>query len=370
MSILSEGRVLAERYQIVAHVGTGGMQEVYEAYDRTLDRAVALKVPLNTHTASRFRQTAILSAKVNHPNVAKTLDYFADEEREYLVEDYVFGEDLRKLFTLFERFDPHAAAYVLHHLAKGMAASHNVGVVHRDLKPSNVMVVGGLNFDGIKITDFGIAKMAEDEVQRAVPGLDEVTKQSSTVVGAMAYYAPEVITSPHTPSKAADIWAISAIAWELLVGNPPFGGGLNAVPGIVSGTPPSLQIDMFGRQFRVHSQRLAEVILPCFRTDPNDRPTADELVDLCADLCYLPPRRETGTVGHTNANDSHGFITPEGGGNAVFFHRDSVIGGMPGPFEGVWFGKFDGHPNPRAMPVVPLKDGKDSQNASNQTRTA
>src|ERR1041384_6157592 len=137
------------------------MQEVYRARDVVLERLVALKVPQDARVARKFRDSAVISARVNHPNVAKTLDYFEESGGKfYLVEELIQGENLREVSVKFERLDPHTVAHVLHHLARGLAAAHRVGVVHRDLKPSNIMVVGGLAFLGLKITDFGIAKMA------------------------------------------------------------------------------------------------------------------------------------------------------------------------------------------------------------------
>jgi|GEM_PF-5738973 len=169
-----------DRYIIEGEVGRGGMQEVYRALDDKLQRQVALKVPQDAKVARRFRESAVISAKVNHPNVAKTLDYFEDGNgRFYLVEELVDGPNLRRIATRFQRFDPHAVAHVLHHLARGVAASHRVGVVHRDLKPSNILVANGLAFRAVKVTDFGIAKMAEKEIGDAVSGGDETTQSSA-----------------------------------------------------------------------------------------------------------------------------------------------------------------------------------------------
>jgi serine/threonine protein kinase len=112
-----------------------------------------------------------VSARVNHANVAKTLDYIEETQRANLIEEFILGKDLsRVLKENFARLDPLMAARVLHRLAKGLAASHHVGVVHRDLKPSNILAVGGERLEEVKITDFGIAKMAEEELAEAVEG--------------------------------------------------------------------------------------------------------------------------------------------------------------------------------------------------------
>ena len=354
MSLLGKGETVGQRYTVKVRVGRGGMQEVYRAHDDILRRIVAVKVPQDARVARKFRDSSILSSRVNHPNVAKTLDYFEDDTgRFYMVEEYVDGLDLRKVASCFRRFDAHTAAYVLHHLARGVSASHRVGIVHRDLKPSNVMVVGGLEFKGLKITDFGIAKMAEQEVNEGVSGGAETTRRSTTVMGALAYLAPEVISSPHCPSKAADVWAIAAMAWELLVGEPPFGTRLVAVKEILSDKRPVLAKSVSGhKQFGPLSRELSDVILSCLNSGPDERPSAAELAARCDEICYLSPVRETGIVVRYPAR-SFGFIEADAGGE-VFFHVQNVVGVKPSRGTKVWFTKFDGEPRPRAIPVVPL----------------
>jgi serine/threonine-protein kinase len=153
------------RYEVKDWIGAGGMQNVFHAVDLVFSRDVALKVPKDDATIRRFQNSAIVSARVNHTNVAKTLDYVEDTTGYYLIEELVSGADLSRIVPdILPALPPGACAKVLHQLAKGLAASHAAGVVHRDLKPSNIMVAGGLAFTEVKITDFGIAKMAEAEI--------------------------------------------------------------------------------------------------------------------------------------------------------------------------------------------------------------
>lgn len=354
--MLNVGDQVGDRYTIEAEIGHGGMQEVYRANDDILRRTVAVKVPQD-HAAKRFRDSAVIAAKVNHPNVAKTLDYFEDENgRSFLVEEYIAGENLRHVMNQFERLDPHTAAYILHHLARGLSASHHAGVVHRDLKPSNVMVEGGLAFQSLRLTDFGIARMAQEEIDSAVAGGEETTKKSTTVMNALAYLAPEIVESSHAISKPADVWAITAIAWEILTGKPPFGTGLKALLKIVAAERPSLPGYIADHpQFGPLSKELAAIIMSGLRADPDRRPSADELIETCGRLCYLPIARETGTIEKYPVS-SFGFITADGG-DGVFFHTQNVItsGARPPIGTRVWFTRFDGAPRPRAIPVVPLR---------------
>jgi eukaryotic-like serine/threonine-protein kinase len=366
VSILAVGGCVGDddRYVIEDEVGRGGMQEVYRALDDKLQRPVALKVPQDAKVASRFRESAVISAKVNHPNVAKTLDYFEDDEgRFFLVEELIEGPNLRQVATRFERLDPHAVSHLLHHLARGVAASHRVGVVHRDLKPSNILVAGGLAFEAVKITDFGIAKMAEKEIGDAVSGGDETTQSSRTARGALPYMAPEIIEHPRTPSPPADVWAIAAIAWELLTGHAPFGSGLRAVTAIVSGNKPTLSKEITAHnQFGPLALSVGNVILRCFEQAPASRPSAEQLVTLCDELCYQPLVREVGVI-ESYPRPTFGFIRSNGS-DSIFFHVKNVLGARPPQGTDVWYSKFDGNPNPRAIPVVPMKPDANAADAA------
>jgi len=356
VSLLARGDCVGERYVIEAEIGRGGMQEVYRALDDTLQRQVALKVPQDARAARKFRESAIISARVNHPNVAKTLDYLEDTGSFYLIEELVVGLNLREAASHFDRLDPHTVGHVLHHLARGVTASHRAGVVHRDLKPSNVLVAGGLSFDAIKITDFGIAKMAAHEIDEAVSGGEETTRSSRTAMNALAYVAPEVIRSPRTASQPADVWAIAAIAWELLTGTPPFGSGLQAVAAIVQGQKPDLPGRIASHaQFGGLSRQLHDLTMRCLEADPSHRPTAAELATLCDEVCYLPPVREMGTV-EKYAAPTFGFIRSDAY-EVTFFHTQNVLSdkGRPPVGTRVWYTKFTGQPRPRAIPVIPLK---------------
>ena len=185
------------RYEVIQYIDAGGMQEVYLANDNIFNRSVALKAPKNASAEKRFRRSAILSAKINHPNVAKTLDFFEYSDTEYLIEEFIAGENMRIFVDKFHRMDPFLSAHLFHHLIKGIAASHHVGVFHRDLKPSNIMLSSQLWPDQIKITDFGIAKMAEGELDKLIEqGIEKSITTSATLVGALPYMAPELISTP------------------------------------------------------------------------------------------------------------------------------------------------------------------------------
>jgi serine/threonine protein kinase len=149
---VSQGTIVGGRYKLEEVVGQGGMQRVWAAFDQSLERSVAVKVPIVDGAKKRFTQSAQLSARVRHANVASALDYVADGDGEFYVEELINGIDLQHFMDAhFPRLDGDSVAHVLHHLAKGLAASHSVNVLHRDLKPSNVMVSRDLSLSTIKI---------------------------------------------------------------------------------------------------------------------------------------------------------------------------------------------------------------------------
>lgn len=351
------GDIIADRYRIESYVGAGGMQEVYKATDLLLSRVVALKAPKSSSAEKRFKRSAVLAAKVNHANVAKTLDYIATSTRDYLIEEFIEGCDLAGfLGKHVSRLDPFAASRVLHHLAKGLAASHHVDVVHRDLKPNNVMVVGGATFSGFKLTDFGIAKMAEQEMEDAVDGLNAGQTTSSTAFGALPYMAPEFIEDMKAAGKPSDVWALGAMAYELLTGKRPFGSGYLAVPLIQQAKFPPLDPDILSQQYAPFSRDLFAVISMCMQKDPTLRPSADKLVKICEGLCYSATDRAYGQVVNMGHYPTNFFASPEDGGEDVFLHTDSVYGGSVGIGNRIWFARYPGKPRDRLFPVVIARD--------------
>lgn len=349
------GDCIASRYRIDDFVGEGGMQYVYLAHDLLLGRNVALKTPKNDSAEKRFHRSAVVSAKINHPNVAKTLDYVEENDRFYLIEELIEGLDLAEaILKHTDYLDPFLVARILHHLAKGLAASHHVGVIHRDLKPTNIMVMGSFQLDAIKITDFGIAKMAEEEIAEAAEGGVGTISASATAVGALPYMAPEAIDTPRDVGLKADIWSLGAMAYELLTGNKPFGSGLRAVRHILEG-----KFEAFpdfiteNPQFRYLSNELILIVESCLNVNPEERPTADELVGKCGSLCYQVSKRYIGNIIDLRYN-AWGFISMIDKPN-VFYHVNCIYGQRPQVGERVLLSKYNGGGADRALPVLRMK---------------
>jgi serine/threonine-protein kinase len=330
------------------------MQEVFLANDQILGRQVALKRAKNGSAERRFKRSAVLSARVNHPNVAKTLDYVEEIGQPYLAEEYVSGCNLAELIDeYFDFVDPNLVARLLHNLVRGISASHGQGVLHRDIKPSNIMVVGGILLGPAKVTDFGIAKMTQEEFVEAAEGVGTTLTTSKTVVGALPYMAPEAIETPRTVTLSADIWSLGAVAYELLFGKKPFGTGLIAVKNITAGIPPPFVPLDRGRQFAPLLAELSDIIKSCLQHDSSKRPTAESLVGKCSELCYAIEPRYTGTVTEIHYH-AWGFIRQDDGAS-VFFHLSSVYGAHPKVGDRVLFSKYMGGGSQRAFPLVRLK---------------
>jgi serine/threonine-protein kinase len=298
-----------------------------------------------------------MSARVNHPNVAKTLDYFEESGRFFLVEELIRGTDLGRLLDYhFYYLDPHLSAHVLHNLSTGLAAAHHAKVFHRDLKPSNIMVSSDPSLAAVKLTDFGIAKMAEEELVEAVEGGNDSITSSQTALGALPYMAPEMIDEPRNANQAADIWAIGAVMYHLVTGTAPFGRGLKVVPLILQAkTPEKPQPFQQFPQFGPLTDELWSIIEACLQKDPSARPTADILVERCDTLCYANAPRLEGTINSFGQfRGAFGFIGTEEG-NEIFFHRETMYGAEPKIGLPVNFAQFRGSPRPRAYPVLALR---------------
>jgi len=357
--MIPSGTVVGERYCVLAHIGRGGMQDVYRAKDNLLNIDVALKTPQPGQPNKRFKKSAIIAAMVNHHNVAKTLDYFEDGGSEYLIEEFVDGETLEKKVERFGYLDPHLGARVLHHLAKGVAASHREGVVHRDLKPSNVMVTKGLNLHHLKITDFGIATLTQEVFADAAKAGDITLSNSGTIRGALPFMAPEMMfrKAGENPGTTVDVWALGAMMFRLLAGDYPFGVYLEAAVNVKNqNRKPWPAFMTSNAQFAPLAMELQEIVDSCLQYDLNSRPSADEIARRCQDLCYLSVDRKEGEVSNLIQNGYSGFVAS--GDGTFFFSMESVYGtAMPNTDKNrrVCFSSFPGSPRHRAHPVLVLK---------------
>jgi serine/threonine-protein kinase len=173
---------------------------------------------------------------------------------------------------------------------KGVAASHRVGVIHRDLKPSNIMVNTGVNFRHLKITDFGIATFTKDVFDEAAKGGDIMRSNSGTIKGALPFMAPEMMFRKpgENPGATVDIWSLGAMMFKLLTGEYPFGVYLEAAVNVKNRDRKAWPEFMTSyAQFKPLATELQAIVDSCLEYDPAARPTAEDLIRKCEDLCYL-----------------------------------------------------------------------------------
>jgi serine/threonine-protein kinase len=357
--------VLLDRYEILDEIGQGGMQQVYLAKDLSLKREVALKVPINVSAQKRFERSAKLSATIVHPNIAKTLDYANSGELEFLVEELIPGNDLQqRLDRDFTLLDPHLTAHLIHHLAKAVSAMNVQGIIHRDLKPSNIMVSSDMGMLDMKVTDFGVATMAAAEIKEAVKGGQDSIAASKTVVGALAFMAPELIKrSDGVDRSKCDAWSIGALLYFLLFGEYPFGNELAAIQNILNGTYKDQTAHVISSklQFRGLTRSLWEISKRCLSMSVEDRPSATEIANLFSKVTYSGAPRQLGRIKYLNPrHGTWGFISPDDGANDIFFHFDSFFGGKPTNGLRVMYSAYPGEPQARAFPVVPCKAPSDA----------
>jgi serine/threonine-protein kinase len=206
--------LLNNRYQLLHTLGAGGMAVVYRAYDRMLERPVAIKILRQDFTGDnsfreRFRQEALSAANLSHPNIVTVHDFGFDDGRPFIVMEHVPGTDLKSMIKERGKFSETESINLLVQACEGIGYAHRAGLVHCDVKPHNMLVTP----DGrLKVTDFGIARAL------ATISPDE---QSEVVWGSPQYFSPEQAAGA-APSPASDVYSLGVILYEMLAGQLPF----------------------------------------------------------------------------------------------------------------------------------------------------
>ena len=259
----TSGQILGSRYELVSRIAIGGMGEVWKANDSVIGRTVAIKILKDEYMGDpgfreRFRAEARHAALVNHEGIANVFDFGEEEGSAYLVMELVPGQALS---SILEREKILPATKVLGFVAQTAAAlhaAHQAGLVHRDIKPGNLLVTP----DGtIKITDFGIARLA-DQVPLTATG---------QVMGTVQYLAPEQ-ASGKPASPATDIYALGIVAYEALAGKRPFRGESQVAIAMaqIKEAPPALPSSI--------PEPVRALVMSCMAKKPEGRPaSADDL---------------------------------------------------------------------------------------------
>ena len=278
------GRTIGH-YKISERIGTGGMGDVYLATDITAGRKAALKLlptrfTADTERLKRFQQEAHALVGLNHPNILTVYEIGEDHSTHYIASELIEGETLRQRL-MRGRMQVGEAIDVAIQVASALAAAHEAGIVHRDIKPENIM----LRPDGyVKVLDFGIAKLAEQEVPVTVP-TDEalllVETNLGSILGTVRYMSPEQAYGAPV-DKGTDIWSLGVVLYEMITGHVPFTGETpgEAMSSILEMEPPPLT------SYVAHAPaELQQIINKTLRKDRKERyQSAHELLEALRDL--------------------------------------------------------------------------------------
>jgi TolB-like protein/serine/threonine protein kinase/Tfp pilus assembly protein PilF len=272
-------------YKISEPIGTGGMGEVYLATDVVAGRKAALKLlPVQfTHDPdrlNRFQQEAHAVVALNHPNILTVYEIGEDQSIHYIASELIEGETLRQRLTR-EPMQLSEALDVTIQVANALAAAHHAGIVHRDIKPENVM----LRPDGyVKVLDFGIAKLAEQELPTSLPkdeALLLVQTNLGSILGTVRYMSPEQARGAQV-DKRTDIWSLGVVLYEMVTGHEPFNGetAREVMSSILETEPPPLT-----SYVKQTPAELQEMISKTLRKDRDERyGNARELLEALKNL--------------------------------------------------------------------------------------
>ncbi len=266
--MLREGTYIADRYEIVARAGTGGMAEVYKAKDHVLGRFVGIKVlkqefSEDVNFVTKFRTEAQSAAGLEHPNIVNIYDVGSENSMHYIVMEYVEGITLKSYIAKKGQLSFKEAVSIAIQVGRGIEAAHNKHIIHRDIKPQNIII----STEGkVKVTDFGIARVANSNTINA------------DVMGSVHYSSPEQARNGFVDGKS-DIYSLGIVMYEMVTGRVPFDGESTVAIAIQhlqeemivpSAYAPNLPISM------------EKIILKCTQKSPDRRygSIGDMLLDL------------------------------------------------------------------------------------------
>ena len=258
---IGTGEIIAGRYRVAGHLGTGGMGIVYEVARITDGRAFALKLlhgNARGEVLARFAREAEILAQLHHPNLVSIVDVDVCDGQLFIVMELVEGMSL----AACDRRAPAWSLQVLTDIAAGLVAIHGAGIVHRDLKPANVLVSAG---GPAKIADFGVSTFDPFGAIES-PTIDPLTA-TGAILGTPGYMAPELMLGMRAAGPAVDVFAFGVLAYQLFGGKAP--SGARSLADVASALP----------------AELVELVDACLAAEPSARPVSS---DVLARLRALP----------------------------------------------------------------------------------
>jgi serine/threonine-protein kinase len=290
---LKQARALGS-YELIEQLGAGGMGSVWRARHRFLARDAAVKLVRpealgETDSAAqsqlrRFEREAQATALLRSQHSIRLFDFgTADDGSFYYVMELLEGRDLESVVKEFGPLPPERVMFLLQQVCHSLAEAHARGMVHRDVKPANIFLCRmGLEFDFVKVLDFGLVQTRKADASAAVT---ETLITAQQLIGTPAYMAPEVILGRDDVDRRADVYAIGCVAFYLLTGTRVFQDG-NQMQALIDHVlaepvPPSTRL---GRPLPKELDRL---VLDCLRKKPDDRPR--DAADLLEQLGAVRP---------------------------------------------------------------------------------
>jgi serine/threonine-protein kinase len=313
-TLVREGEILAGKYRVDRVLGVGGMGVVVAAHHLELDDRVAVKFLLpetlgNPDAVARFAREARAAVKIKSEHVARVSDVGRLESgAPYMVMEYLEGSDLSGWLTERGPLPTEQAVEFALQASEAIAEAHSLGIVHRDLKPANLFVIrrpdGGLS---IKVLDFGISKMKS----LTGSGGEGSMTRTSTMLGSPIYMSPEQIQSSKDVDARGDIWALGVILYELIMGEPPFGGAHMAelIYAIISSVPAPMR----ARRPDV-PEGLERVILHCLSKNRAERFAS--IAELSVALLPFAPPRSLASVERISGVTTGNARAPQPAANA------------------------------------------------------
>lgn len=252
---------LRGRYEFERPIGSGGMATVYLAHDVRHDRQVAIKVlrpELSSGLgADRFLREIKIAARLHHPHILAVFDSGRADDLLYYVMPYVKGESLRQTIAREGKLPVRETVRILREVVDALAFAHAHDVVHRDIKPDNILITG----DHVAVADFGVAKAVSAAGSSSLTG-------TGIPIGTPTYMAPEQAAGDPAVDQRSDIYAVGVLAYELLIGRPPFAEGTTQeiLAAHLTKRPTSL------RHHRSDiPEPLESIVMRCLEKNPSDR---------------------------------------------------------------------------------------------------
>ncbi len=251
---------LLEKYEILEKIGEGGFSVVYRARHKNLKKIVAIKVP-KENAKPNFKREGRIYSTLDHPGIVKAIDLDSESDPPYLVEEYIEGKSLEDIIKSSKKpISLRRSVLIMEQLADILSYIHSKGIIHRDIKPANIIVQ---EYDDIKLADLGIGKVISELIHEIYRTLSfQEVEESKIVVGTWDYIAPEIKKGKEVTSKA-DIYSYGMVFYELLTLKKPD----------IPYRPPSL----LNKRVPL---TLDELIEKCLKSDPEERPSAQEIYNI------------------------------------------------------------------------------------------